>query len=157
MAELGGGKKGPLSQPRSGFSTQNFHGTANIQRVSVKHHRACTHSIQLDTPQQQYQQSSGYGSGRDFSGGSRDNGASGWSNNPAGKTDYSSDTWNVLVDIYNRGPQAAGAYGGASGGGGSGLVTPDQYKAQKTQMNPNDPMQQQMMMMNMVTAYTQPI
>lgn len=35
MAELGGGKKGPLSQSRGGFSTQNFHGTANIQRVSA--------------------------------------------------------------------------------------------------------------------------
>ena len=67
------------------------------------------------------------------------------------------DTWDFSLDIYNRGPQAAGAYGGASAGGGSGLVTPDQYKAQKTQMNPNDPMQQQMMMMNMVKAYTQPI
>ena len=33
MSELGGGKKGPLSQNRGGFSTQNYHGTASIQRV----------------------------------------------------------------------------------------------------------------------------
>jgi len=120
MSELGGGKKGPLSQNRGGFSTQNYHGTASIQR--------------LDTPQQQYQQqSSGYGTGRDFSGGARDSGAAGWSNNPS--------------DIYNRAPAGqAATY--AAPTGGSGLVTPDQYKAQK--MNPNDPMQQQMMMMNMM-------
>ena len=35
MSELGGGKKGgALSQNRGGFSTQNYHGTASIQRVS---------------------------------------------------------------------------------------------------------------------------
>ena len=35
MAELGGGKKGPLSQPRSGggFSTANLTGKAEIRQV----------------------------------------------------------------------------------------------------------------------------
>lgn len=52
-----------------------------------------------------------------------------------------------LLDIYNRAPAGQPATYAAPAGG-TGLVTPDQYKAQK--MNPNDPMQQQMMMMNMV-------
>jgi splicing factor 1 len=36
MSELGGGKKGALSQNRGGFSTQNYHGTASIQRVGAQ-------------------------------------------------------------------------------------------------------------------------
>lgn len=70
MAELGGGKKGPLSQPKSdgSFSTANLTGKAEIR--------------QLDTPQAPVQHSAGYGSGRDFRGGRFDKGSTGFQSGP---------------------------------------------------------------------------